>query len=77
MKKKTFVVLIIFCVVAPSLMFGSYQIGVNNGFEVGQQQGLTEVYTNGTTHINAINSQISYNAGYQAGFKAAQNQPSP
>jgi hypothetical protein len=72
MKQKTFIVIIIVCILVPFLLFGSYSIG----------------YTQGTNNFNKQASESSYLAGlhegrasgYEVGYAdglAAQNNTVP
>ena len=71
MKKKIFALLIIFCILTPIFILGSYQIGVNSGYTLGKNDGIKGVGDN-----LAQSSQKIYQNGYRAGL-AAQNQTSP
>jgi hypothetical protein len=66
MKKKTFIFLILFCVLAPSLIFGAYQFGVNNGYD-----RLISRPSDGSVYRNG------YQTGYGDGLKAAQSGSTP
>jgi hypothetical protein len=43
MKKKIFVILIICCVLVPALFVGVYQLGVSNGFKIGEDYAYSQM----------------------------------
>jgi hypothetical protein len=75
MKKKTFALLIICCVLAPIIFLCSYQVGYNSA-NAGYEKGLMDGYSNTETHSQTKSYEGGYLAGYQAGLKA-QNQTIP
>jgi hypothetical protein len=68
MKKQIFAILIICCILAPIIIFGSYQLGVSNGVSSGYSQG----YVRGQASNNLATGHI-YQEGFDAGLKASQN----
>ena len=81
MKKKTFIGILLICLVIPISMFGAYQVGVNStsfksvsksiedyqkGFLDGQNSTLAQQQNNDSY-------SLGYRVGYQAGLKASLN----
>ena len=70
MKKKTFIILILCCIIAPTVFVGAYQLGVSSGFKDGEASMSSQLNT-------PKGPSGSWVEGYNAGLLAAQNQTSP
>jgi hypothetical protein len=72
MKKKTFVILILCCIIAPTVFVGAYQLGVSSGFKDGEASMASQLNT-------PKGPSGSWIEGYNAGVLAAQSgiTPSP
>jgi hypothetical protein len=72
MERKIFILIIICCILVPTIIFSAYQIGVNSGYNLGKEDGAKGL---GDSFVSS--SQQIYQNGYQAGLKAAQNGVTP
>ena len=72
MKQKTFIWVIVVCLLVPILVFGAYQFGSINGYNSGFKKGQF------LSQFNTPHSPSgTWLEGYQAGLQAAQNNTTP
>jgi hypothetical protein len=74
MKKKTFFILILCCIIAPTVFVGAYQLGVSSGVAVGFKDGQAYAASQANTPKGPSGSWVE---GYNAGVLAAQSGVTP
>jgi hypothetical protein len=77
MKKKIFALLILSCILLPSLILGAYQFGADSSFNNGKTEGYALGYSKGRLATSGSDyrsfqegNQTGFLAGYEAGLKA-------